>query len=212
MAAPYELIYYIGVPGRGEHVRLALEEAGAPYKDLQGLPFDKCREIVTTHLQGMSGNLPYYAPPLLKHGDLIISQTPNILLYLGPKLGLAGSKENDAYRVNALALTVLDGLSNEVHDCHHPIAAELYWEQQKEESMRRSKEWVKTRLPKHLGYWQKVLTSDASAQGPWLLGDQFTYADLVLFQVCRSLFSFQFMPSCILLCNILYSSNLSTVD
>jgi len=82
----------------------------------------------------------------------------------------------------------LDGLSNEVHDCHHPIAAELYWEQQKEESMRRSKEWVKMRLPKHLGYWQRVLTSNASAQGPWLLGDQFTYADLVLFQVCLIIF------------------------
>lgn len=179
MAPPYELIYYGGVPGRGEHVRLSLEEAGAPYTDTATLPLDKGREAVTTVLGGQLGNPPYYAPPAFKHGDLIISQTSNILLYLGPKLGLAGSAENDRYKVNALALTALDGLSNEPHDCHHPIAVELYWEDQKEESHRRSKEWVKHRLPKHLGYWEKVLTSSG---GPWLLGDQFTYADLVLFQ------------------------------
>ncbi|KAI1452771.1 glutathione S-transferase protein-like protein [Annulohypoxylon moriforme] len=186
MAEVYELIYYTGVPGRGEHVRLALEEAGASYVDTGSLPIDKCRETVTAYLNenyhGEKGNPPYYAPPILKHGDLIISQTSNILMYLGPKLGLAGSKENDIYRVNALALTALDGLSNEVHDCHHPIAVELYYEDQKEESLRRSKEWVKNRLPKHLGYWEKVLKSDECGEGPWLMGSSFTYADLVLFQ------------------------------
>lgn len=187
MAPPYELIYYGGVPGRGEHVRLALEEAGAPYTDTATLPLDKCREAVTTVLEGQQGNPPYYAPPAFRHGNLIISQTSNILLYLGPKLGLAGSGGDDIYKVNALALTALDGLSNEVHDCHHPIAVELYWEDQKEESHRRSKEWVKHRLPKHLGYWEKVLTSSG---GPWLLGDQFTYADLVLFQASFPMFSF----------------------
>ncbi|KAI2780714.1 hypothetical protein F4815DRAFT_444952 [Daldinia loculata] len=83
-------------------------------------------------------------------------------MYLGPKLGLSGSRENDIYRVNALALTALDGLSNEVHDSHHPIAVELYYEDQKEEGLRRK--------------------SDECGSGPWLLGNTFTYADLVLFQ------------------------------
>ncbi|KAI1426984.1 putative glutathione S-transferase family protein [Xylaria sp. FL1777] len=179
MAAPYELIYYGGVPGRGEHIRLVLEEAGESYSDTATLPFDQGREAVTTILQGQEGNPPYYAPPTFKQGDLIIAQTSNILMFLGRKFGLSGSGENDFYRVNALALTALDGLSNEVHDCHHPIAVELYYEEQKEESHRRSKEWVKTRLPKHLGYWQRVLES---TDGPWLLGDTFTYADIVLFQ------------------------------
>ncbi|GAW22249.1 hypothetical protein ANO14919_117850 [Xylariales sp. No.14919] len=179
--SPYELIYYGGVPGRGEHIRLALEEAGASYTDTATLPMGEGREAVTTALEKnpRSQNPPYYAPPLFRHGALTISQTSNILLYLGPKLRLAGGGEDDVYRVNALALTALDGLSNEVHDCHHPIAVELYYEEQKEESHRRSKEWVKNRLPKHLGYWEKVLTS---SEGPWLLGESFTYADLVLFQ------------------------------
>jgi glutathione S-transferase len=183
MVAPYELIYYVGVPGRGEHIRLTLEDAGVAYTDTASLPMDTCREVVTKTLDGGKGNPPYYAPPLFRHGDLLISQTSNILMYLGSKLGLAGSKEEDAWRVNALALTALDGLSNEVHDCHHPIAVELYYEEQKEESARRSKEWVKNRLPKHLGYWEKVLRSPKDGEVPWLLGQDFTYADLVLFQV-----------------------------
>ncbi|KAI1760612.1 glutathione S-transferase protein-like protein [Hypoxylon sp. FL1150] len=183
MAAPYELIYYTGVPGRGEHVRLVLEEAGAPYKDTQFLSFDEARKAVTTWLGGGGhGNPRYFAPPLFKHGDLVISQTPNILLYLGNQLGLAGSQDNDSYRVNALALTALDGLSNEVHDSHHPIAVMLPWEDQKEESKRRSKEWVQNRLPSHLAYWQRVLENGERGPGQWLLGSTFTYADLVLFQ------------------------------
>ncbi|KAI2616221.1 glutathione S-transferase protein-like protein [Hypoxylon sp. NC1633] len=186
MAAPYELIYYTGVPGRGEHIRLILEEAGASYTDTGSLPMDKCREAVAEYLAddylGEKGNPPYFAPPLLKHGELIISQTSNILTYLGPKLGLTGSRENDSYRVNALALTALDGLSDEVHDSHHPISVELSYKDQKEESLRRCKEWIKDRLPMHLGYWQKALRSDEGGPGPWLLGSTFTYADLVLFQ------------------------------
>jgi glutathione S-transferase len=183
MPAPYELIYYVGVPGRGEHVRLILEEGGASYTDLQSLPSDTVRDTVTTTLDGDKNNPPYFAPPLLRHEGLLISQTSNIIMYIGSKLGLAGPTAGDAWRVNALALTALDGLSNEVHDTHHPIAVHLTWEEQREESARRSKEWVRNRLPQILAYWQKVLSSEASAGGPWLLGEHFTYADLVLFQV-----------------------------
>lgn len=195
-APPYELIYYTGAPGRGEHVRLTLEEAGATYTDGQSLPMDECRYNVFTSLDkrgpGEEGNPPYYAPPLLKHGNFIISQTPNILQYLGSKFGLGGSTETDKYHVNALAMTALDGLCTEVHDTHHPIAVELYYEDQKVESQRKSQEWIKNRLPKHLGYWEKVLKS--RDQGPWLLGETFTYADIVLFHA-----SFPcFLPSIII--------------
>jgi glutathione S-transferase len=115
-------------------------------------------------------------------------------MYLGPQLGLAASgKPNDVYWINALALTAFDGLSDEVHDCHHPISKELYYEDQKVESIRRSKEWVKMRLPKHLAYFQKVLTGKASGDGPWLFRGVLTYADLVLFQVSnRSSFHYSF--------------------
>lgn len=107
-------------------------------------------------------------------------------MYLGPRLGLSGPTKTDRYRVNAFALTALDGLSNEVHACHHPINPEVDYEEQKGDSLRCSKEWVKIRLPKQLGYWQRALKSQ---DGPWLLGGALTYADLALFQVSSPQFS-----------------------
>lgn len=115
---------------------------------------------------------------------MVISQLPNILLYLGPKLGLAGDDEDrDAvYRINQLALTALDGLSNEAHDTHHPIAIEMFYEEQKEEAKRKADNYIKNRLPKFLKYFERVLRGEASKGGEWLYGGQLTYADLVLWQ------------------------------
>jgi glutathione S-transferase len=184
---PYELLYWPGMPGRGEHVRLALEEAGATYVDSAHIE-DGMKSVLTqidpTSL-GDAYNPPICAPPILKHGSLTICQTPNILLYLGPRLGLVPSAdhdENGIYHINQLALTALDGLSNEPHDCHHPIASSLYYEDQKPESKRKSEDYIKNRLPKFLGYFERVLNGEASKGGKWLYGGQLTYADLVLFQ------------------------------
>jgi glutathione S-transferase len=184
---PYELIYWPGIPGRGEHVRLALEEAGAEYTDT-ATEKDGMQNVLAAIDPKSTGdelNPPTCAPPILKHGDLIINQTPNILLYLGPRLGLVPSKEEDEdaiYKINALALTALDGLSNEPHDCHHPIAVSKYYEDQKTEAKAKSADYVANRLPKFLGYFERVLAGEASKGGKWLYGGQFSYADLVLFQ------------------------------
>ena len=100
-------------------------------------------------------------------------------------MGLAGgdgADENAIYRINQLALTALDGLSNEVHDTHHPISAKAYYEEQKPEAKRRSAEFVEKRLPKLLGYFERVLQGEASQGGEWLYGGEMTYADLVLWQ------------------------------
>ncbi|ETS80947.1 hypothetical protein PFICI_08476 [Pestalotiopsis fici W106-1] len=184
---PYELIYWPGIPGRGEHVRLVLEEAGATYTDTAHI--ENGVKSVTAQIDdknvGDNENPPPLAPPILRHGDLTISQTPNILLYLGARLNLVPDPEDDAdglYKVNQLALTALDGLSNEPHDCHHPVATGLYYEDQKDESLRKSKDYVKNRLPKFLGYFERVITGKASGDGPWLHGGNLSYADLVLFQ------------------------------
>jgi len=186
--SPYHLIYWPGLPGRGEHIRLVLEEAGAEYTDTAHIK-DGVQEVIS-HISGKAPddgvNPPIFAPPLLRHGDVLISQTPNILLYLGEQLGLLPDPKTDSagkYRVNELVLTALDGLSNEVHDCHHPIAVGLYYEDQKEESKRRSEDYVKNRLPKFLGHFERVLESKASGGGKWLYGGKLTVADLVMFQV-----------------------------
>ena len=184
---PYELIYWPGMPGRGEHIRLALEEAGADYTDSahEEGGVQKVLAIIDPKNLGDELNPPICTPPILKHGDLTINQTPNILLYLGPRLGLVPSMEEDddaLYKVNALALTALDGLSNEAHDCHHPVAASKYYEEQKEESKTRSQDYIANRLPKFLGFFERVLSSEASKGGKFLYGGKLSYADLVLFQ------------------------------
>lgn len=186
----YELIYWPGVPGRGEHIRLAFEEAGAEYTDTAHKE-DGVKEVlaqIDTKNLGDELNPPSLAPPMLRHGDLFISQTSNILMYIGPRTGLAPKPEDDEdaiYRINGLALTALDGLSNEAHDTHHPIATGLYYEDQKEESKKRAKDYIENRLPKFLGYFERVLKGKASGDGPWLYGGSLTYADLVLFQVSK---------------------------
>lgn len=184
---PYELIYWPGIPGRGEHIRLALEEAGASYKDVSNASKDGINATlaqISDKNVGDEHNPPPLAPPVLKHGDLTISQTPNILMYLGPRLGLVPAHDSDAdgiYHVNALTLTALDGLSNEAHDTHHPISTGKYYEDQKDEAKAKSIDYLNVRIPKFLGYFERVLHGEASGGGEFLYGGKLTYADLVLF-------------------------------
>lgn len=186
---PFRLIYWPGIPGRGEHIRLAFEATGTPYIDVSNGTDAGAEAVlsqISTKNHGDEHNPPPLAPPMLQHGDDVsIWQTPNILLYLGPKLGLVPSVDKDPvglYHVNALTLTALDGLSNEPHDVHHPIATSMYYEDQKDEAAKKAKDYRNVRLPKFLEYFQRVLDSPASAGGEYLYGGKLTYADLVLFQ------------------------------
>lgn len=184
MAPAYELIYWPGIPGRGEFVRLALEEAGVEYTDKAVTSPDEAVKDVQAQTSGAgdASNPPAFAPPVFRHDDLYISQTPSILQYIGTRHGLAPEGAG-LYHVNALALTILDGLSNEAHDTHHPVSVGLYYEDQKEESRRRAKDYIENRLPKFFEYLERVLQGEKSGNGPWLYGGKLTYADLVLFQV-----------------------------
>lgn len=183
---PYELYYWPGLPGRGEHIRLCFEETKTPYTDAcnenKENGMSTLLSLISPKNKGDPSNPPPFAPPVLKHGDLSISQTPNILLYLGPRLDLAGPRAdaNAIYRINHLALTALDGLSNEAHDTHHPVSTAAYYEEQTAESKRKAADYVSNRLPKFLGYFERVLAGGGGAR--WLYGGQLTYADLVLWQ------------------------------
>jgi len=182
---PYELLYWPTIPGRGEHIRLCFEETSTPYSDLCNESKSNMQTL-TSLMKGTGDthNPPPLAPPVLKHGNLVISQTPNILLYLAPKLDLAGPEgdENAIYHINQLALTALDGLSNETHDVHHPVAVGAYYEEQKEEAKRKAADYIANRIPKFLGYFERVLEGEASKGGEWLYGGVLTWADLVLWQ------------------------------
>jgi glutathione S-transferase len=176
----YEFFYWPEIQGRGEFVRLALEEAGARYID-----------VARTEKRGMDAMMamlegeghPPFAPPFLKSGKLVIGQTANILQFLGPRHGLAPAGEAGRLWTNQLQLTIADFV-DEIHDTHHPIASGLYYEEQQPEAKRRAENFVGTRAPKYLGYFERVIEDN---DGRHLVGRRCTYADLSLFQIVAGL-------------------------
>jgi glutathione S-transferase len=174
---PYELYYWPTIQGRGEFVRLALEQAGAPYVDVARTP--KGMAAMMKLLEGGGAGLEPFAPPFLKSGDLVIAQTATILAYLGARHGLVPSDEESRLRAEQLQLTIAD-LVGEAHDTHHPIAGGLYYEDQKREALARSRVFVKERIAKYLCYLERVLDQNG---GEHLVGDDVSYVDLSTFQV-----------------------------
>lgn len=180
----YELYYWNGIPGRGEFVRLALEESGAEYLDVTREPGRGTAEMINIMKRAEGTDIPF-APPFLKDGELIVSHVANILFYLGAKLDLAPKHDSARYTLNGLQLTITDFVA-EVHDTHHPIATSLYYEDQKQEAKARSAEFIKERIPKFLGHFERVLANNP--KGPaYIWGDRLTYVDLSLFQVLEGL-------------------------
>jgi glutathione S-transferase len=178
----YELYYWPSIQGRGEFVRLALEEGDADYVDVARLPQGGTAALMPA-LEGKSLGRAPFAPPFLKAGRLVIAQTANILHWLAPRHGLV--PKNDAARVwaNQLQLTVADWLV-EAHDTHHPLGGAFYYEDQKPEALRRAASFTGSRLPKFLGYFERLL---AREKGGWLLGKALSYPDLSLFQMIAGL-------------------------
>jgi len=180
MVQPYELYYWPSIQGRGEFVRLALEEAGADYVDVARR--DGGVDLLTAALE--VGDHPSFAPPFLKAGKQTIGQVANILLYLGEQHGLAPRTEPGRLWVHQLQLTIAD-LVTEAHDTHHPIASMLYYEDQKPEAKRRAADFVETRIPKFMAYFARLLANPEPRD--YLLGERVSYADLSLFQVIEGL-------------------------
>jgi glutathione S-transferase len=183
----YELYYWPSIQGRGEFVRLALEEAGADYVDV-ARGSEKDGLGVPLLMQLMNGEqiaTPPFAPPFLRAGKLIIGQTANILLFLGPRHRLAPKSEAGRLWTHQLQLTVADFVK-EIHDTHHPIASSLYYEDQKEEAKRRTVDFRKVRAAKYLGYFEKVLERNPGGD-KHLVGRSLTYVDLSIFQLIAGL-------------------------
>lgn len=181
----YELYYWPTIQGRGEFIRLALEEAAAPYVDVARLPEpDGGVPAMMALLDGDSVPHPPFAPPFLKAGRLLIGQTAAILAYLGERHGLAPKTEAGRLWVHQIQLTVAD-LVTEVHDTHHPIASSLYYEDQKKEAARRAEDFRNARVEKFLGWFETIL--ERNGAGTWLAGRSLSYADLSVFQVVEGL-------------------------
>jgi glutathione S-transferase len=179
----YELYYWPTIQGRGEFVRLALEEAGADYVDVARRRGKRGVPAMMKFIEGPRANRPPFAPQFLKAGKLVIGQTANILFYLGARLGLAPRDEAGRLWLHQLQLTITD-LVVLIHDTHHPITGYLYYEQQRAAAKLYSKYFWRYRLPKFLRYFERVL--DRSG-GPYILGRRLSYVDLSLFQIVEGL-------------------------
>jgi glutathione S-transferase len=182
---PIELYYWPGIQGRGEFVRVLLEDAGAAYVDV-ARERKNGEEAMTRFLESEeSGPLPF-APPFVKVGSVIVSQTANILAFLAPRFGLV--PDDDALRAEAsqIQLTLADFV-DEIHDTHHPIAGSLYYDDQTGADKQRARHFVKERMPKYLGWLEMVLARNRPSGGQWLVGSDCTYVDLSAFQVVEGL-------------------------
>jgi len=180
----YELYYWPGIQGRGEFIRLALEEAGADYLDVARLPKRGVPALMRV-LKNRSLRYPPFAPPFLKAGKLVIGQTANILLFLGPRLGLAPKSEAGRLWTHQMQLTIADWVA-EAHETHHPISGGLYYEDQKQEAKRRAANFTAERLPKYLDYFERILKRSPKGTG-YLLGKTVSYVDLSVFQMIAGL-------------------------
>ncbi len=175
----YQLYYWPEIQGRGEFVRLALEDAGAAYDDVA-----RQKGGMDAMLAMMEeGRRPPFAPPFLKAGKLVVAQVAEILFYLGPRLKRAPAAEADRLWLHQLQLTVSDFVK-EIHDTHHPVGSGLYYEDQKKEARRYTQGFLRERAPKYLGYFEGVVEKSG---GPWMLGKRFSTMDLSVFQLIEGL-------------------------
>jgi len=186
-AMTYELHYWPTIPGRGEFVRLALEAAGATYVDIARGPEDAGRGVpaLLRTLGDRSLRQPPFAPPFLKDGDFVIGQTAAILQYLAPVLKLVARSEQARAWTMQIQLTIAD-MVTEAHDTHHPIASSLYYEDQKDEALRRAANFCSERMPKFLQWFERILSQNPAGDR-WLVGNRMSYADLSLFQLVEGL-------------------------
>jgi glutathione S-transferase len=176
----YELFYWPGLPGRGEFVRLVLEDAGVEYVDVARTPGGMQR-MMAALAHGLDGVRPF-APPFLRAGKTLIAQTANITRWLAERHHLAPASEHGAAAASTIALTIAD-LVNEVHDTHHPISVDQVYEKQKAAAKQRAATFRKSRIPKFVGWLEQTLDDN----GRVLVGRTVSYADLAAFQVVEGL-------------------------
>ena len=177
-----ELYYWPTIQGRGEFVRLLLEEAGARYVDVARSAKGGMARMLRVLEGKQAGALPF-AAPFVRVGDVVVSQTANIVAFLAPRYGLAPAGAAPRAEASQIALTIAD-LVAEAHDTHHPISGGLYYEDQKAAAKQRARAFVEERLPKYLGWLEQVLVRNG---GTWLVGRRLSYVDLSAFQVIEGL-------------------------
>ncbi|MGA8197572.1 MAG: glutathione S-transferase C-terminal domain-containing protein [Acetobacteraceae bacterium] len=74
----------------------------------------------------------------------------------------------------------------EVYNSHHPIDEDKWFHEQKDEAIARATVFRRDRMPKFLGWFERILEANPAGAGH-LVGSSVTYADLSLFQLVEGL-------------------------
>jgi len=185
MSPTYRLYYWPNLPGRGEFIRLVLEQAGAKYVDIARQPEAEGGGMppLMALRYGQGEGQPAYAPPVLRAGDFWLAQTPAICDYLAAIHRLVPTEPQGRARALQVFLTIFDVLG-EVHDTHHPISKARFYEDQKQAAKQNATSFLQDRLPNHMAYFDRVLSQ---AGGAYLLGHTLTYVDLAMYQLLLGL-------------------------
>ncbi|HEY2772460.1 MAG TPA: glutathione S-transferase [Candidatus Binatia bacterium] len=183
--ARYDLYYWPFIQGRGEFPRLVLEAAAVSYNDVARLPEEEGGGTapLLSFLRGDRADVLPFAPPFLDDAGVVVAQSTNICRYVAERHGLAPDGEAGRAHALQLAMTVAD-LVDEAHNVHHPVSGSLYYEDQKEAAAAAAARFCEERIPKFLGYFERVLSMSG---GRWLLGANPSYADLGVFQMVAGL-------------------------
>ena len=175
----YDLWYWPGIQGRGEFVRLVLEGAGIAYRDRAR---EDGAEALVRDLAAREGFKPF-APPYIVDGAFATAQVAHILAWLTDRHALGSGDLATDLQLIQLQLTVTD-LVAEVHDVHHPVGADKYYHEQKNEALRAAASFCNARLPKYLGHFEGAL---GVTEGPFVLGAKWSPIDTSLFQLVEGL-------------------------
>jgi glutathione S-transferase len=186
-AMAYEFYYWPEIQGRGEFVRLALEDAGTDYIDVARASESEGRGVpaMLALMRGEGTSHIPFAPPFLRDGAVIVSHTAAILLYLGARIGLSPTDEPGRLWAHQLQLTITD-IVKEVYNSHHPLDEDMWFHEQKDAAIQRAGVFRRDRMPKFLGWFERVLAANPAGAGH-LVGGAVTYADLSLFQLVEGL-------------------------
>ena len=114
----------------------------------------------------------------------MIGQTANILLYLGPRHGLAPKAEAGRLWLHQLQMTIADFVL-EIHDTHHPLGPSLYYEDQRGAGQETHRGILEASACRNIS----DISSDCwrSSGGSWVAGRRVSYVDLSLFQIVAGL-------------------------
>ena len=172
-----KLTLYHAAPSRSSIVRWMLEEVGEPYA-IQLLSLSKGEQLAPAHLAVN----PMGKVPALKHGDVVITEAAAICTYLADEFPAAGLNVpiGDARRGPYLKWLFFGP------SCIEPAMIDRA-SPRKEEARRGM-----------LGYgdFDTVMNvvAKAVAPGPYLMGEQFTAADVIIGSTLRWGMMFKLLP------------------